>query len=401
MYFPFYIAKRYLRAKSSQNAVNIINYITSFVVVIGAAALFIVLSGFSGLKDFSLSFSNAFDPDLKAQPKKGKIFSVTPSQEQALLSLRGVASYSKEIEEKVYLSHKDKSQIAFLKGVDTAYNQVISIDSAIYAGAWSLDQQGVIGIGLANILSLSVQDYYSPLKILVPRPLKKKEGTSGFGNKPYTEAAISMSGIYAIEADIDEKYLFTSLPFAQHLLEKSPFEVSGINIKLRPTADADLLALQISQILQEKVLVKTRSQLNSSLYKMLNTENIATYLIFTLVLIIALFNLVGAIIMMILDKKGNCKTLFSLGLTIKEIRRIYFLQGVVVTVLGGITGVGLASALIGSQMIFGWLRISPSLAYPVAFEWFNVGVVLGTISVLGIIASWIASLRVNEKLLKG
>jgi lipoprotein-releasing system permease protein len=148
-------------------------------------------------------------------------------------------------------------------------------------------------------------------------------------------------------------------------------------------------------------MVKTRSQLNSSLYKMLNTENIATYLIFTLVLIIALFNLVGAIIMMILDKKGNCKTLFSLGLTIKEIRRIYFLQGVVVTVLGGITGVGLASALIGSQMIFGWLRISPSLAYPVAFEWFNVGVVLGTISVLGIIASWIASLRVNEKLLKG
>jgi lipoprotein-releasing system permease protein len=174
VYFPFYIAKRYLRAKSSQNAVNIINYITSFVVVIGAAALFIVLSGFSGLKDFSLSFSNAFDPDLKAQPKKGKFFNVSPNQEQALLSLRGVASYSKEIEEKVYLSHKDKSQIAFLKGVDTAYNQVISIDSAIYAGAWNLDQQGVIGIGLANILSLSVQDYYSPLKILVPRPLKKK-----------------------------------------------------------------------------------------------------------------------------------------------------------------------------------------------------------------------------------
>lgn len=401
MYFPFYIAKRYLRAKSSQNAVNIINYITSFVVVIGAAALFIVLSGFSGLKYFSLSFSNAFDPDLKVQPKTGKFFEISSQQEQALLSLKGVASYSKEIEEKVYLSHRDKSQIAFLKGVDSAYNQVISIDSAIYAGAWDLEQHGVVGIGLANILSLSIQDYYNPLKILVPRPLKKKGETLGFGSKPYTEAAISMSGIYAIEADIDEKYLFTSLPFAQQLLEKGPLEVSGINIKLGPAAEADLLALQISQVLQEKVLVKTRAQLNSSLYKMLNTENIATYLIFTLVLIIALFNLVGAIIMMILDKKGNSKTLFSVGLTIKEIRRVYFLQGVVVTALGGIVGVGLASVLIGSQMLFGWLRISPSLAYPVAFEWFNVGVVLGTISILGIIASWIASLRVNEKLLKG
>ena len=400
MYVPFYIAKRYLLAKSSQNAVNLINYMTFFVVVIGAAALFIVLSGFSGLKEFSLSFSNSFDPALKVLPKSGKYFELTSAQENAIESLEGVAFYAKEIEEKVYLSHREKSQIAYLKGVDQNYRKVIAVDSVIYAGNWNLSGESVVGIGLANTLSLSIQDYYSPLKILIPRPLKKKSGGMGFGSKPYTEANTTISGVYAIEAEIDEKYLFTSLDFAQQLLEKNPREISALNLKLNAGANEDLISLQLSQILLEKVVVKNRAQLNSGLYKMLNTENIATYLIFTLVLIVALFNLVGALIMMILDKKGNSKTLFHMGLSIREIRRIYFLQGLVVSIFGGLIGIGVASLLIGSQMVFGWLRISASLAYPVSFEWFNVGVVLGTISVLGVLASWVASLRVNEKLIK-
>ncbi|MCI4641335.1 MAG: FtsX-like permease family protein [Flavobacteriaceae bacterium] len=399
MLVPFYIAKRYLLAKSSQNAVNLINYMTFFVVVVGAASLFIVLSGFSGLKEFSLSFSNAFDPDLKIQPKSGKFFNIGPAQEQAIKRLDGLAFYAKEIEEKVYLSHRDKSQIAFLKGVDSSYDKVVGVDSIIYSGMWDLDQHGVMGIGLANILSASIQDYYSPIKILLPRPLKKS-ATLGFGSKPYSEAAISLSGVYAIEADLDEKYLFVSLEFAQQLLEKDPLSVSGVNVKLAKGANEDLLALQLHQILEEEVVVKTRAQQNSSLYKMLQTENLATYLIFTLVLIIALFNLVGAIIMMIIDKKENSKTLFSMGLHMKQIRQIYFLQGVVVTLMGGAIGIGVASALIGSQILFGWLKISPSLPYPVSFEAFNFFVVMGTISVLGILASWIASLRVNKNLLK-
>ena len=311
-----------------------------------------------------------------------------------------MAFYAKEIEEEVYLSHREKSQIAYLKGVDQNYRKVIAVDSVIYAGNWNLTGESVVGIGLANTLSLSIQDYYSPLKILIPRPLKKKSGGMGFGSKPYTEANTTISGVYAIEAEIDEKYLFTSLDFAQQLLEKNPREISALNLKLNAGANKDLISLQLSQILLEKVVVKNRAQLNSGLYKMLNTENIATYLIFTLVLIVALFNLVGALIMMILDKKGNSKTLFHMGLSIREIRRIYFLQGLVVSIFGGLIGIGVASLLIGSQMVFGWLRISASLAYPVSFEWFNVGVVLGTISVLGVLASWVASLRVNEKLIK-
>lgn len=401
MYVPFYIAKRYLLAKSSQNAVNLINYMTFFVVVVGAAALFIVLSGFSGLKAFSLSFSNSFDPDLKASPKTGKYLHFSQSQAAAIAQLEGVAFYARAIEEKVYLSHRDKSQIAFLKGVDQNYSKVIAVDSTLYAGQWNLEGEGVIGIGLANKLSLSIQDYYSPLKILLPRPLQKKGSMMGFGSKPYTEAYTTISGVYAIEATIDEKFLFTSLAFAQRLLEKESTEISALNVKLSPGANEDLIALQIAQILEEKVVVKNRAQLNSGLYKMLNTENIATYLIFTLVLIVALFNLVGALIMMVLDKKANSKTLFHMGMTLKEIRRIYFVQGVVVSVFGGLIGIAIASGLIVAQMRFGWLRISANLAYPVSFDWFNVSVVLGTISVLGILASWVASLRVNESLIKG
>jgi len=132
---------------------------------------------------------------------------------------------------------------------------------------------------------------------------------------------------------------------------------------------------------------------------MLNTENLATYLIFTLVLIIALFNVVGAIIMMILDKQQNSKTLFSLGTTIKELRRIYFIQGLLVTSFGGFIGVLIGSLLIISQLLFGWLKITPSLAYPVEYSMMNLFIVMGTIVVLGVISAKIASSRISKKLI--
>ena len=145
--------------------------------------------------------------------------------------------------------------------------------------------------------------------------------------------------------------------------------------------------------------MKNRQQLNATLYRMLNTENLATYLIFTLVLIIALFNVVGAIIMMILDKQQNTRTLYSLGATIRELRRIYFVQGIMVTSFGGLIGVLVASILVWTQLAFGWIRITPSLAYPVEFRLMNVLIVLATIFVLGVVSSKIASSRVGKKLL--
>ena len=217
-------------------------------------------------------------------------------------------------------------------------------------------------------------------------------------NDMYNVLPISISGVYSVEASLDNKYIFIDLDLAQALLEKDSTQVSGINFKMTPDGDEISVREELKSILGDDVLLKNRRELNSNLYRMLNTENIAAYLIFTLVLIIALFNVVGAIIMMILDKQQNSKTLYSLGATLKELRRIYFVQGILVTTFGGIIGVLLGSLLIGSQLAFGWVKIG-SIDYPVEYQLQNVLLVLGTIIILGVIASKIASSRINKKLI--
>ncbi|PCJ91888.1 MAG: ABC transporter permease [Flavobacteriaceae bacterium] len=403
MNFPFYIAQRYVRSKSSQNVVNIINFVTFLVIVIGSMALFIVLSGFAGLKTFSLSFSQSTDPDLKAQPAIGKFFSISAEQEKELSEISGVVSYAKEIEEQVYLTHKEKSHVAYLKGIDANYIATTLMDSTIYYGHWQIDQNhAVAGRGIVNLLGLAINDPRNPLTILAPKPGKgslsqQVSSTNPFDNL-FNRLPIVLSGVFAIENDLDNKYVFADLPLVQALLEKDEATISGINFKLDETASVSEIRNNIKKVFGDVIVLKDRKELNGTLHRMLNTENLATYLIFTLVLIIALFNVVGAIIMMILDKQQNSKTLYSLGTTVKELRRIYFVQGVLVTSLGGFIGVLLGAILIWSQLAFGWLKITPSLAYPVEFQFVNILVVLATIIVLGVIASKIASSRINKKL---
>jgi len=375
--------------------------VTFAVIVIGSAALFIVLSGFSGLKTFSLSFSNTSDPDLKALPMSGKTFSLSPAEADALMALPDVVFLSGELEERVYLTHRQKSQIAYIKGVDSAYIQTTGIDSTLFIGQWDLiGQQTVAGIDIANLLGLSVQDYRSPLVVLAPKPGKGGLGTGGLGQKPYNQLRLVLSGVFRIEENLDKNYIFAELPLVQSLLERDYEQVSGVNFKLAPDADEKKAREAILAILGPNIELKNRKELNQTLYRMLNTENLATYLIFTLVLIIALFNVVGAIIMMILDKQQHSRTLYSLGLTLTELRRIYFIQGVLVTSAGGLIGLLIGSVLILSQQFFGWLMITPTLPYPVEYELVNVLLVIVTIVVLGVIAARIASNRINYKLLK-
>jgi lipoprotein-releasing system permease protein len=398
--FPFYIAKRYLRSKSSQNAVNIINFVTFLVIVIGSAALFIVLSAFAGLKTFSLSFSNTFDPDLKASPTTGKYFSLMPSEEAALQDIPELADFSKELEERAYLTFKEKSTIAYIKGVDERYRSVTGVDSTLQFGNWgNMEYNGVIGIGIYNLLGVPTNNR-TPMMVLVPKPGKGSFTQQGLTNsKPYNELPLVVSGVYAVEEGLDKKYVFAQLPLIQKLLEKDSTMVSGINFKLNDLSKIDEVKSSIQAVLGDKVQLLTRQEQNSTLHRMLKTENLATYLIFTLVLIIALFNVVGAIIMMILDKQQNSKTLFSLGTTIKELRSIYFIQGLLVTSLGGLIGVLIGTLLIVSQLVFGWLKITPSLAYPVEFDPMNLLIVMATIVVLGFISSKIASSRISKKMI--
>tara|TARA_B100001146_G_scaffold224645_1_gene243383 strand:+ start:2422 stop:3522 length:1101 start_codon:yes stop_codon:yes gene_type:complete len=364
------------------------------VIVIGSAALFIVLSGFAGLKGFSLQFSNTFDPDLKALPRTGKFFSITDEQDEKLDAVAGLVSYTKELEEKVYLKYQGKSHIAFIKGVDTNYNRVTGMDSTILYGTWRVNErQAVAGIGVVNTLGLSVNQ--SALVVLALKPGKGSLSPQDLKTKPYF-----ISGVFGIEENLDKKYVFADLPSVQNLLDKKGNQVSGIGIKAASDSNVEELKDKIADILGENVVVRDRRELNSTLYRMLNTENLATYLIFTLVLIIALFNVVGAIIMMVLDKQQNLKTLYNLGTTVAKLRSIFFVQGLLVTGLGGFIGVLIGSLLIWSQLAFEWLKITPTLPYPVEYQWLNVLIVLATIMILGIIASKIASSRINKKLIE-
>ena len=397
MSFALYIAKRYLRSASKNKAINIINRIASLGIIVGALALFVVLSVFSGLKEFSLSFSSAFDPDLKLESTQGKSFTISAWQEKQLHAIKGIKAHSKIIEERVLYRFDGKEMVTNIKGVDTHFGHVIPLKKILYQGNWILPQTNevVVGYGLCQKLSLGLYDYNNPLEVYVPRPGK---GAIDNPDEAFNKTTLAPVGVYAISEDLDGKYVFASLDLVQALLEYPQNRISSIEIKLAPQADEASISNQLQTIFPA-IHVKNRAQLNDSLYKMLNTENVAVYLIFTLVIIIALFNLIGALIMMILDKKNNLKTLYNLGAPVKELRRIFFWQGTLLSVFGGLVGLVLGVVLVLIQQQFQFIMITPTLAYPVVCSLENAAIVMGTITFLGISASWIASSRVSKKML--
>lgn len=389
----FYIAKRYMFAKSSQNVINIINRVTAFVVVLGGAALFIVLAGFAGLKNFTLSFSSTFDPDLKIFPKTGKYLTLTPADTLRLKELKGVAHFSRVLEEQVFLTHNQKNHIAYIKGVDEYYPKVNAVDSILIIGNWNLQPPNVIvGATIFNNLGLALMNGASPLQIVVP---KAGKGSILNEQMPYRQAFSVVEGIYQLTEDLDKKYVFSALEEAQFLLGVEKEQVSAVEVKLTANAKEKEIIPLLSTAIEQPVEVKNRAQLNDALYRMLNTENIAVYLIFILVLIIAFFNLVGAIIMMILDKKEDLKTLYALGMNQRQMRQIFFWQGTMTSVIGAIIGVTIGTIVVLLQQHFTFVMITPTLAYPVAITAVNVLIVLFTIIVLGVLASVIASSRIK------
>lgn len=392
-----FIAWRYVRSKSSQNVINIINRMSIFVLIVGGASLMIVLAGFSGLRTFSMSFSNFFDPDLKIFPKTGKIFSLSPMQEAALKESGVVASYTKVLEERVFLNSRGKNYIAYIKGVDENYPKVNAVDSILVISPkeWLLSEDYVVvGNIIAETLNLGLFTSTTPLQIIVP---KAGKGSITSSSTPYREETVLLSDYYQVTEDLDSKYVFATLSLAQRLTGVQANEVSAVEIKLSKGVSVAEGKKRLQKVWGDGFVIKDRMALNEDLYKMFQTENLATYLIFTLVLIVALFNLVGAIIMMILDKRKNLYTLFALGMTERQIRAIFFLQGVIVSLLGAIFGVGLGVGIAWLQKTYPMLYINPNAAVPIAYPMdirlLEIVVVFFTIFVLGIIASAIGASR--------
>ena len=396
MNFSYYIAKRYLFSKTSNNAINIITIIASFGVIVGALALFIILSGFSGLRTFSYAMLDASDPDIKITATQGKSFLVTDAFSKVLDADASIAINSKVIEERVFLKHNNKEVIAFIKGVDRNFNQITQIDSVLDMGTWLDDRYlntAVIGNGISYKLSLGVLNFGKPLEIYVPKPGVRLMTA----NNAFSKVNAQIVGTYSGTEDFANKYVFVNILLARELLDFEPNRITAMELKLVKDADADAVARRLQKQLGTAYQVKTKAQLNELYYKVINTENFVSYLIFTLIVIIALFNVIGAIIMMIIEKKSNLKTLFNLGVTIKEIKRIFVLQGFLLTFFGMLIGLSMGVVLIFLQQAFGWFKIVGEMPYPIEFRFSNLFIVIFTITILGFLASKIAGSRISKE----
>ncbi len=316
-----------------------------------------------------------------------------------MLAIDGVANFSKIIEERIIASSDGNNHPAYIKGVDQNYNKITAIDSVIPYGNWLYQDtpQIVVGWAISNRLSVFVNDYSKTVTLSVPKPGK---GQITSQNQAINQVNTVNVGIYDINEELNNKYIFASIETARQLLNYQPNQITSLEFKLTDNANQETVITNIKSILGKNIIIKNKDQLNDAIYKMLNTENLAVYLIFTLVLIIALFNVIGSIIMMILDKKKTLSTLYNIGATVKDIRNIFFYQGILMTIIGGFLGLAIGYIVVQLQASFDLIMITPSLPYPVAIHFKNFVIVMLTISILGIIASKIAASRITRDLVK-
>ena len=386
MTYVFKIAFRYFFSKNEQTVINKINFLSLILIIISSASLFIVLSAFDGLKTFGLSFSNKFDADYELSPLNGKYLNLSPEIISEINNLEEIVEVAPQIEEKVFLSFKEKNQVAVLKGVDSSYNKVIPIKDLVMIGDWidNDNSKTVIGYGISSKLGLGVYDYSSFLKISVPR----NNNSSVLNLNPFKSLPLIVVGLYQINEELDNKYIFTSLSFAKNLLNLKENQYTNLIIKTIDNINKKKLEEKINLIVEEKTKLTSRLEKNAALFKMLNTENIAVYFIFSLVMIISLFNLVGSLIMMILNKKKEMKILIAMGVSNKNLSQIFYFIGLIICFLGGILGLSLGSLLVFIQKYSSIINVpGTNLSYPVEFNIKNIIVVFLTLIILGSISS--------------
>jgi len=395
--FSLKIALRYFFSKSSQTVINRINGFAFFMVVIATASLFVVLSAFGGLKDFGLSFSESFDPDYQIQPQQGKFFYVSDSVLTTLSTIKQVIAAAPQIEEKVFLSYNEKNQVAYLKAIDQNYTSVVPIEDLITLGDWlSFDGADVVlGFGLAGNLGVGVYDYTTFLNLTVPK--KKKQ--SLLNQSPFNQTSSIVVGLYQINEELDKKFVFSRLELAQNLLELQPQQYSSLVLKTDPAVSQGELTEALTPLFDTPIKIISRAEQNAALYKMLNIEHLAIYFIFSLVMLIALFNVIGALIMMILDKQRQMKILLSIGTTPQKIHRIFFLLGVLICSIGGLIGLVLGSVLVLVQYHFPFIYVpGTNLSYPVLYQAENLLIVITTLMVLGILSTAWATRGLDKKI---
>ena len=393
----FYIARRYAFSKSKTKAINIITLISSIGIMVSSMAMFVVLSVFSGLENYSLSFVNSMDADLSAMPASGKFFTVPGNDLKKVNSIEGVQACAKVVEERVVFTFNTKQLVATLKGVDKNYLDIADITPHLIAGQWlePHTQQVVLGNSFANALSVGMFSNTHVLEVLAMKPGKGMVSTP---EEAYTKFPLYPSGIYAFNnVEADARYVYADITLGQQLLGWNPEQISRLELKLKQGASEKEVTKALQEIFKNKLVVKDRVALNSSLYKMLQTERLAIYLIFSLVIMVTLFCLAGALIMIILEKKEHFKTLSDMGFTLLQLRRIVLYQGLILSIGGALIGMLSGFVFAYLQARFQFITISEGLPYPVALKWENFVIVWITLIILGFLASFLASSRLRIK----
>ena len=402
MKLSFYIAKRYLFAKKSRNAINVISAVSVAGVTVGTMALIIVLSVFNGLEMMVNSIFNTFDPDLKITSSEGKTFTPGSSELKLLAEINGISAYSLTVEENALLEYDDRQFLATIKGVDEFYTSVTNIDSAIWDGEFKLmDEKGrpwaVTGIGIAQYLGMRL-NFIAPLKIVVPSRTSSTMNPEDAIIKKF----IFPSGIFQIEQEYDSKYVYVPIDFARELIEKDS-AVTSIEIRYTDDAGSDVQE-KVSSIFSDGFTVQNRYEQQEIFYKVMRSERLAIFFILTLILVIASFNIIGSLTMLIIEKERDIEILKSLGADNNLIRKIFIFEGWLISIIGAIAGLILGFIVCWIQQTYGIVKLpSDSLImdhYPVIMKMRDFIIVPVTVLVIGYWAAWYPVRYLTKKYLK-
>ncbi|MDF2434198.1 MAG: lipoprotein-releasing system permease protein [Mucilaginibacter sp.] len=389
-----YIAKRYLFSSKKMHAINVISGISMLGVLIGSAALVIILSVFNGFEEVILSLYSNFTPEIKIEPRLGKTFDPNTAYFNSLHQDAKVFSYTEVLQEKVLIKYDNKPFIGTIKGVSKEFLKNRQLDSTIQSGSFTLktaDQDyAVIGSSIQGSLGVNVHDQFAPLEIYAPR---REAGAATNPLNEFVVRSITPSGVFAIEEEFDD-IIITPIDFVRDLLGQSQ-NVSSLEINYKKGADLAGVQSAILKKIGKNYTVKNRREQNAELYKTLNFERWFIFMILTFVLIIAIFNIIGSLTMLVIDKRKDIAILSSLGANKQLIQGVFFFEGMMISVTGCIVGMFLGLVFCILQQHFGLIkmgsRISVLDAYPVALRFSDFGLVFLTVIAIAIIASGVSA----------
>ncbi len=388
MNLPFFIARRYLISKKSHNAINIISGISVAGVCIGTMALIIVLSAFNGLSGLVQSLYNSFDPMISITAKYGKSFTPSPSDLQSLKKINGVAYFSEIVEGNALLKLNEKQCIATIKGVDKEYAKMSAFDTLITEGNFDLESNAIVaGKGISYVLQTRLGNLSSPISIYAP-----KRGTTSSLNPEdgLNELKVHLAGIFTINDEFDDKYVLMGIEKARELLGYSN-EVTALELSLKPGTDKEQVQEQISKTFGGNYEVKNRAQQNTLLYKTLKSEKLWTFIILVFILIIATFNVIGSLTMLIIEKKKDIAILQNMGADIALIRKIFLIEGLLISSIGALLGLTLGMFLCWLQIKFKLITLTEGYvvnAYPVEIQIMDIVWIVSAVLLIGLFAAW-------------